>query len=986
MNEEIQNFKKWKPLSDLNTDIKTDLLKKIRPISFKMGTLIWDFNSLPNGIILISDGKIREVYRNENKEIYTIKNYQNNEIVGITELLRGVNDCAFIASENTKGYLIPSFDFLRNFLTNYELISKFKEISFQEIISLFISNPNSFNLEFLELINLIKKSEFTKKDITLLNPGNQKIKINKNQNFLVSTNNIENYPLGSIIKDSQNVTVKGKLPARLVSFRGQELNNFLLNKSQITNSFSENLDTNNKINITEQSIEAFQDLYGNLKENIQFPHQEGKGTINETTACLRMLCRYYDLPFRREVIRNILNSYLNKSPQKFLNIEFICSLIELTGISSNPINPKDINYLKRASFPILSYYKNNLSIIWGYKNKRFIISNPSQGQKLVSTEELLKDKEFFNTPKLSFEILNRERTKSFDFKWFIPYVKNYKYTFIQVIIASFFFQLLGLFNPLLIQQIIDAVINQGNISSLNILGILLVTMSLAQALIGSLRTYIFSDVTNRIDISLGSKVINHLLRLPIKYFIKRQVGEVSSRLNELENIRHFLTSTALTAILDGFFSFIYIAVMVLYSLKLTIVSLVSVPLLALIAITLTPIIKNQLKNKAEARAKVQSQIVELLSGIETVKNQNIELISEWRWKKLYGKEVNSSFKNIITSSSISYFSQFLSQVSGLLVIWVGATLVLKGELTLGQLIAFRILSGYVTTPLLRLSSIWQNFQETCLSIERLSDVIDYKKEDDEIEDFDKPPLPSLSGKIEYKSVFYKFQKNQPAIISNISLNIKEKSFVGIVGESGSGKSTLLKLLPRLINPDSGKILIDNFDISKVNLKSLRSQIGIVSQESILFNQSVQSNISLVKPEATFEEILFAAKLAEADKFINQLPNGYGTIIGEKGSILSGGQKQRISIARTILKNPKLLILDESTSSLDLKTESKILNNIFTNYKESTIIFITHRIMNLIKADNIFVLDNGILKQAGKHKDLINEDGIYKNLYNQQFKN
>ena len=252
---------------------------------------------------------------------------------------------------------------MRNFLTNYELISKFKEISFQEIISLFISNPNSFNLEFLELINLIKKSEFTKKDITLLNPGNQIIKINKNQNFLVSTNNIENYPLGSIIKDSQNVTVKGKLPARLVSFRGQELNNFLLNKSQITNSFSENLDTKNKINITEQSIEAFQDLYGNLKENIQFPHQEGKGTINETTACLRMLCRYYDLPFRREVIRNILNSYLNKSPQKFLNIEFICSLIELTGISSNPINPKDIHYLKRASFPILSYYKNNLSII-----------------------------------------------------------------------------------------------------------------------------------------------------------------------------------------------------------------------------------------------------------------------------------------------------------------------------------------------------------------------------------------------------------------------------------------------------------------------------------------------------------------------------------------------------------------------------------------------------------------------------------------------
>ena len=233
------------------------------------------------------------------------------------------------------------------------------------------------------------------------------------------------------------------MPARLVSYKGAELNNFLINNLQITNPFSENLETNDKINISEQSIEAFQDLYGNLKENNQFPHHEGKGTINETIACLRMLCRYYDLPFRREVIKNILTSYLNKSPQKVLNIEFICSLIELNGISSNPINPKDINYLKRASFPILSYYKNNLSIIWCYKNKRFLISNPSKGQKLVSNEELLKDKLFFNTPKLSFEIHNRERKKSFSFKWFIPYVKNYKYTFIQVIIASFFFQLLG---------------------------------------------------------------------------------------------------------------------------------------------------------------------------------------------------------------------------------------------------------------------------------------------------------------------------------------------------------------------------------------------------------------------------------------------------------------------------------------------------------------------------------------------------------------
>ena len=979
MNEEIQNFKKWKPLSDLNTDIKINLLKKIKPISFNMGTLIWDFNSLPNGIILITDGKIREVYRNENKEIYTIRYYQNNEIVGITELLRGVNECAFIASENTKGYLIPSFDFLKNFLNNYELISKFKEISYQEIITLFISNPNSFNLEFLELVKLTKKSEFIKQDITLLKPGNQKIKINKNQNFFVSTNNIENYPLGSIIKDSQNLTINGKLPARLVSYRVTELNNFLKNNLQITNLFSENLETNDKINITEQSIEAFQDLYGNLKENNQYPHHEGKGTINETIACLRMLCRYYDLPFRREVIKNILTSYLNKSPQKVLNIEFICSLIELNGISSNPINPKDINYLKRASFPILSYYKNNLSIIWCYMNKRFLISNPSKGQKLVSNEELLKDKLFFNTPKLSFEIHNRERKKSFSFKWFIPYVKNYKYTFIQVIIASFFFQLLGLFNPLLIQQIIDAVINQGNISSLNILGILLVTMSLVQALIGSLRTYIFSDVTNRIDISLGSKVINHLLRLPIKYFIKRQVGEVSSRLNELENIRHFLTSTAITAILDGLFSVIYIAVMALYSIKLTIVSLVSVPLLALIAITLTPIIKNQLKNKAEAKAKVQSQIVELLSGIETVKNQNIELISEWRWKKLYGKEVNSSFQNIITSSSISYFSQFLSQISGLLVIWVGATLVLKGELTLGQLIAFRIIAGYVTQPILRLSSVWQQYQEIKISFERLGDIINTSREDN-AEDLGKIQLPEISGKIEFQDVSFSFSNTLSPNLKTINCDLEEKSFVGIVGKSGSGKSTFCKLISRLYNPSNGRIFIDGFDINKVQLSSLRRQIGIVSQDPLLFSGTIMENITFGDKGFSEKEIIETAQICMAHDFIMELPLGYNTRITERGTTLSGGQRQRISILRALVKKPKILILDEATSALDTETESLFIKNLLAKRKSTTILMITHRLFNIRKADKILVFEKGFLSSQGKHEELIENDLTYSTLY------
>ena len=301
--------------------------------------------------------------------------------------------------------------------------------------------------------------------------------------------------------------------------------------------------------------------------------------------------------------------------------------------------------------------------------------------------------------------------------------------------------------------------------------------------------------------------------------------------------------------------------MLRYSLILTIWSLLVIPLFILLTLLISPIIREQLRLRAEARAKVQSHLVETISGIETVKNQGTELMSEWRWKRFYGKEINSAFKNTITTSTVSYLSQFLAQISGLIVIWAGSVLVIKGQLTIGQLIAFRILSGYVNTPLLRLSSIWHDFQETSLSIQRLSDVIDTNREDNESITLKKPPLPSIKGKIEFRSVGFRFNEEQAPILSNISLKIYPKNFIGIVGESGSGKSTLLKLLTRILKHESGKIFIDDFDISKVNLQSLRSQLGIVSQENILFDDSIQNNIALTKPEADFSEIIKAAKFA-----------------------------------------------------------------------------------------------------------------------------
>jgi ATP-binding cassette subfamily B protein len=570
----------------------------------------------------------------------------------------------------------------------------------------------------------------------------------------------------------------------------------------------------------------------------------------------------------------------------------------------------------------------------------------------------------------------------FGLSWFLPAIKKHRNALLQVLITSFFVQLLGLFNPLLIQQIIDAVISQGNFSSLNVLGTLLVVMAFAQALLGALRTYLFSDTTNRIDISLGASIIHHLLRLPLSYFAKRPVGEVSSRISELEKIRSFLTGTALTVLLDAVFSVVYIAVMLIYSVPLTFAALGVLPLFVGLTIGVAPIIRRQLRQQAEASAKVQSHLVETLSGMETVKGQGMELPSEWRWEKLYGGKIEAGFRNTITSTAAGSANQFMGQVSGLLVIWLGAMLVLEGEMTLGQLIAFRILSGYVTSPLLRLASLWQNFQETALSLERLSDIVDHRKEI-EIAGENLPPVPPLQGAVSYEGVNFRFSSSGPLQLININFEIPAGSFVGIVGSSGSGKSTMLKMLTRLFNPLEGTIRIDGYDISKVDLYSLRNQVGVVPQDSLLFDGTVQANIALSRPDASFEEITGAAQVACAHDFIQALPEGYASSVGERGSALSGGQRQRMAIARMVLKRPRLLVLDEATSALDVDTEQQVTRNLAEVYRGSTVLFITHRLGSLRNADRILVMHEGSLVEQGTHNELLELSGRYATLYRQQ---
>jgi ATP-binding cassette subfamily B protein len=552
----------------------------------------------------------------------------------------------------------------------------------------------------------------------------------------------------------------------------------------------------------------------------------------------------------------------------------------------------------------------------------------------------------------------------------------------EVLIAAFFVQLFGLANPLITQVIIDKVLIQGSRDTLNVLGIFLLGVAVFEALLTSLRTYLFVDTTNRIDLSLGEEVIEHLLRLPLNYFDRRRVGELAGRINELENIRSFLTGTALTVVLDAVFSVIYIAVMLFYSWLLTIVALATVPLFALLTLFVSPVVRGQLRTKAERYADMQSYLVEVLSGIQTVKAQNIELKSRWQWYERYARYISAGFKTVVTSSTASSISGFLNKFSGLLLLWVGAYLVIDNQLTLGQLIAFRIIAGYVTSPLLRLVQLWQNFQETALSIERLSDILDAPKEVNST-NRDNIPMPQIKGAVKYDGVSFRFMTSGPLQLTNINLEFPAGSFVGVVGQSGSGKSTLTKLLQRLYEPTAGRIQIDGYDIGKVELYSLRRQIGTVLQDTLLFNGTVQENIALTNPEASTEQIISAAKIAAAHDFIMSLANGYNTMVGERGSALSGGQRQRIAIARTVLQNPKLLILDEATSALDYNCERQVCNNLAEVFRGRTVFFITHRLATVSNADVIVVIDQGVVVEQGTHKELMALKGLYYCLYQQQ---
>ncbi|HKT98825.1 MAG TPA: type I secretion system permease/ATPase [Paraburkholderia sp.] len=563
----------------------------------------------------------------------------------------------------------------------------------------------------------------------------------------------------------------------------------------------------------------------------------------------------------------------------------------------------------------------------------------------------------------------------FDFSWFIPAIVRYRHLLLETLGVSLVLQLFGLVSPLMFQVVMDKVLVNRTYSTLNVVCMTLLVASVFEVLLAGLRNYVFAHTTNRIDVELGARLFRHLVALPLGYFGARRVGDTVARVRELENIRNFLTGQALTAIIDIAFSFVFIGVMCIYSGWLTLLVVASLPVYGIVSALLVPAFRVRLDEKFARGADSQSFLVESVSGMETLKAMAVEPQFIRRWESQLAAYVSAGFR----VNQLSNVGQQLIQLVGKLVtlgtLFIGARLVIEGRLSVGELVAFNMLSQRVSAPVLRLAQLWQDFQQIGISMLRLGDILNTRTEVAQT----RQALPPIRGDVQFDNIRFRYRPDGPAVLDGVSFSISAGQVIGIVGRSGSGKSTLTKLLQRLYIPEQGVVRIDGQDLALADPGWLRRQIGVVLQENLLFNRSVRENIALSDPGVPLEAVIHAAELAGAHGFICELPEGYDTVVGEHGSNLSGGQRQRLAIARALLTNPRILVFDEATSALDFETERIIRENMKTICAGRTVVIIAHRLSAVRYANRILATDHGRIVEQGDHESLLRHGGYYAHL-------
>jgi len=776
------------PFDRLSENDLNQLADQFELRRYGMGQEVLLQKQMPTSIAILYTGQGRLIGIDpRNQTALTLQKLQPGAIIGWAGLLRDIPCETAIASEDSVFSILSSQNFLALLNREAAIAEYFSQLcgvseAFDILGTAIQTLANSANIDLRALAIAAESSA----QVQYLSSG----KTNASQLdshkiwFVSGGGGVANHPVGSRIdlEVEASLEVIEKISARLVGFPRESFEqianasatsntaaktNFSAGSTDDSNEFNNGQTAENVIPLgtsigTSDRQTIIADSYkrtGIQEAQVKYPFIAGRGVPDAVLATFQMLSQYLGMPFKKDVIRKLII----KNSGSEVSLQVCAAIGEFMGLRSQLLNvpPKSMSRLQP---PFIVDWQDSKALIYEISDQSVVLAIPENG--IVSQ----KFDEFTNTlanlkPNEPIQVLLVQPTKEtpqqkFGLNWFLPSLQKYRQGLIEVLIASFFVQLLGLVNPLVTQVIIDKVLVQNSPDTLNVFVTVLVVVAVFESILTALRTYLFAEITNRIDLALGSEIIDHLLRLPLRYFDRRPVGELSTRINELENIRQFLTGTALTVVLDSIFSVLYIIVMIIYSRILTLVALATIPLFALLTFIVAPIVREQLRDKAERNAQTQSLLVEVLSGMQTVKAQNIELRSRWQWQERYAKYVSSGFRSVLTFTAASSISSFLNQLSGLMVLCVGIFLVLDGKLTLGQVIAFRIIAGYVTSPLLRLMQLWQNFQQTALSLERLADIIDTPQEASEL-DRQNIPMPTIKGQVLYEDLSFRLAQLEP---------------------------------------------------------------------------------------------------------------------------------------------------------------------------------------------------------------------------------
>lgn len=700
-----------------------------------------------------------------------------------------------------------------------------------------------------------------------------------------------------------------------------------------------------------------------------------KQSLQSGLFCVALLTRMHANPIGMDQIKHLFGSY-----QEQLKPIELARILNETGFKATPAK-KNLQNIKPEFFPIIAESMTGDFLLLaklGEKNNSILVQRPTADRaEWVFIEDLLKEL----TGTVIFikkQTESQEAAKSFGLKWFFRASLKYWSILRDCMLASFFVQIFGLLSPLVFMIVIDKVLTNNSLSTLDVLVFALIVVSLFEILLNALRTYLLSHTANRIDLMLGIQLFKHLMTLPLSYFETRQVGDTIARMRELETVRQFITGSGLLLFLDLFFLIVFLGIMLLFSPFLSLIVIATMPFLFCASYCITPFLRSRLEDNYASNARNQSFLVETLAGIETIKSTAAEPRIREKWENRLTEHVKSGFSSGQMSNLINQTTAVVSKILSVMLLWFGAKEVLQGNLTIGQLIAFNMLSSRVIAPILRVSQIWKEFQQVNISVARIGDIFNSPSEPGF--NPNRVSLPAIKGDIAFDHVTFRYRADAAVILDDISFSIKAGEVVGVVGSTGSGKTTLAKLLQRLYAPERGRILIDGVDLSMADASWLRRQIGVVIQDGTLFNTSIRDNITLNIPDLAIEAVMEAAQLAGAHDFIMELPNGYDTFVGERGLQLSTGQRQRLAIARALATNPRMLIFDEATSALDYESELLIQKNMKQICKGRTVVIIAHRLSTVRHADRILTLEKGRLVENDSPEALLAADGRYARLH------